>query len=397
MGNICDCVRSTDKEGVWTAESPKMSGIGHERRNPQLCATFQILFFSSVAIAFITYILYLSQPYHSNLNDPSTPNLNQPNPPNSNHINPSQLNPPNSNKPMGQILAAVRRKRKPREPKNNSDGVHKRLRQNRQNPSNLNGPNPTGPYEPNPPNSNQPNPPKLPNSNPSNSIGRIPTRSATLGRKRKQSSELNNRFRFAKRKRQDRPIDDGFQFTLDLKTPNDQTFTNASPLAQRYLACQYRQFNKYGGRWCGADYDSAMKSLVKERRKIKHWIWYIIPTPPLLDKNGKITGSSTNQHFALKGDDEIKDFVANDLLKGNYIQAIKLIRDLVKFRLTQKVSTSRYDAVDFVTGRNGDNRKLLSSLKIFQHTLDTEDRDYNDAVSYLLQCFGSYNSNLLYT
>eukprot|EP01083_Nonionella_stella_P095080 266847_1 len=390
MGNICDCVRSTDKEGVWTAESPKMSGIGHERRNPQLCATFQILFFSSVAIiAFITCILYLSQPYHSNLNDPSTRNPTQPNPPNSNHINPSQLNPPNSNKPMGQILAVVRRNRKPREPKNNSDGVHKRLRQNRQNPSNLNGPNPTGPYEPNPPNSNQPNPPKLPNSNPSNSIGRIPTRSATLGRKRKQSSELNNRFRFAKRKRQDRPIDDGFQFTLDLKTPNDQTFTNASRLARRYLACQYQynQFSKDEKRLCRADdYDSAMKSLVKERRKIKHWIWYIIPTPPHLGKNGEIIGSNENKYFALKGDGEVKDFVANDFLKGNYIQAIKLIRNLVKFRLTQNVSKSRHAAVVYVTG--GDHIKLLSSLKLFNPVLiKSDDRDYNDAASYLLQCF----------
>eukprot|EP01083_Nonionella_stella_P174203 603196_1 len=188
--------------------------------------------------------------------------------------------------------------------------------------------------------------------------------------------------------------DDGFQFALHLKTPNDQTFTNASRLARRYLACQYQynQFSKDEKRLCRADdYDSAMKSLVKERRKIntKHWIWYIIPTPPLLGKNGKIIGSDENKYFALKGDDEVKDFVANDFLKGNYIQAIKLIRNLVKFRLTQNVSKSRYAAVVYVTGGR-DNIKLLSSLKLFKPVLISDDRDYNDAASYLLQCFPLY-------
>eukprot|EP01083_Nonionella_stella_P154073 495958_1 len=189
-----------------------------------------------------------------------------------------------------------------------------------------------------------------------------------------------------------RDRDDGFQFALHLKTPNDQTFTNASRLARRYLACQYQynQFSKDEKRLCRADdYDSAMKSLVKERRKIKHWIWYIIPTPPLLGKNGKIIGSDENKYFALKGDGEVKDFVANDLLKGNYIQAIKLIRNLVKFRLTQNVSKSRHAAVVYVTG--GDHIKLLSSLKLFNPVLiKSDDRDYNDAASYLLQCFPLY-------
>eukprot|EP00927_Polykrikos_kofoidii_P065829 TRINITY_DN61547_c0_g1_i1.p1 TRINITY_DN61547_c0_g1~~TRINITY_DN61547_c0_g1_i1.p1 ORF type:complete len:163 (+),score=20.24 TRINITY_DN61547_c0_g1_i1:58-546(+) len=87
------------------------------------------------------------------------------------------------------------------------------------------------------------------------------------------------------------------------------------------------ELRRYTEQQCGNGFASAL-SEIRAGRKRSHWMWYIVPTPPFI-VNGVEVGSKTNQHYALRSDDQARGFLAFEAdgvnLRNNYLEIMNEI------------------------------------------------------------------------
>lgn len=100
-------------------------------------------------------------------------------------------------------------------------------------------------------------------------------------------------------------------------------------------------------------FDRAL-SEIEAGRKESHWMWYIIPTPPYIGRDGVERGSEKNKEWAIRGAGHLAAYLAVPLLRKHYIDIMKAIAR----KLEEGVNL--IDLIGEV-----DEAKLWSSLDLF--------------------------------
>jgi uncharacterized protein (DUF1810 family) len=94
----------------------------------------------------------------------------------------------------------------------------------------------------------------------------------------------------------------------------------------------------------GTYFSQAMAEL-REGHKSSCWSWYLLPTPPFI-KNGEEVGSSTNRKYALRTDEEAKQYLAfkhpTVSLRTNYLEMMRLVAS----QLEEDVNPTRLMGID---------------------------------------------------
>eukprot|EP00931_Biecheleriopsis_adriatica_P061301 TRINITY_DN36858_c0_g1_i1.p1 TRINITY_DN36858_c0_g1~~TRINITY_DN36858_c0_g1_i1.p1 ORF type:complete len:287 (+),score=68.16 TRINITY_DN36858_c0_g1_i1:82-942(+) len=122
-------------------------------------------------------------------------------------------------------------------------------------------------------------------------------------------------------------------------------------------------------------YQRALRE-IEAGKKDSCWMWYMIPTPPYM-VNGVEKGSARNQKYALRSDDEVREYLKFEAdgvnLRKTYLGITTAIRD--KLRSGCKVSR--------LIGPI-DEPKLRSSVKLFERVTRESDAQLNDILIDLL-------------
>ena len=91
-------------------------------------------------------------------------------------------------------------------------------------------------------------------------------------------------------------------------------------------------------------FSQAMEEL-RSGHKSSCWSWYLLPTPPFI-KNGVEVGSGTNRKYALRTDEEAKEYLAFEhptvSLRTNYLEMMRV----VALQLGEGVSPTKLMGID---------------------------------------------------
>lgn len=90
----------------------------------------------------------------------------------------------------------------------------------------------------------------------------------------------------------------------------------------------------------GTYFSQAMAEL-RAGRKSSCWSWYLLPTPPFI-KNGEEVGSGTNRKYALRTDEEAKQYLAHLTLRTNYLEMMRVVAS----QLEEGVNPTRLMGID---------------------------------------------------
>ena len=94
----------------------------------------------------------------------------------------------------------------------------------------------------------------------------------------------------------------------------------------------------------GTYFSQAMAEL-RAGRKSSCWSWYLLPTPPFI-KNGEEVGSGTNRKYALRTDEEAKQYLAFKhpavSLRTNYLEMMRVVAS----QLEEGVNPTRLMGID---------------------------------------------------
>ena len=94
----------------------------------------------------------------------------------------------------------------------------------------------------------------------------------------------------------------------------------------------------------GTYFSQAMAEL-RAGHKSSCWSWYLLPTPPFI-KNGEEVGSGTNRKYALRTDEEAKQYLAFKhpavSLRTNYLEMMRVVAS----QLEEGVNPTRLMGID---------------------------------------------------
>lgn len=157
---------------------------------------------------------------------------------------------------------------------------------------------------------------------------------------------------------------------LGLTTTNDEKDPDPHNLHSRYVVNQKLMFH-------------TALSEINHGSKESCWLWFMLPTAPFI-VNGREKGSSTNRHFALRGDDAAKAYlrfppqkfsITSDKtitisLQQNYLRIAKAV--LHQLRDKKNTPPRLFGDVD--------SPKAKGSLELF-HRVASEMEDQQEIVS----------------
>eukprot|EP00747_Dinoflagellata_sp_TGD_P206751 gnl/TRDRNA2_/TRDRNA2_80422_c0_seq1.p1 gnl/TRDRNA2_/TRDRNA2_80422_c0~~gnl/TRDRNA2_/TRDRNA2_80422_c0_seq1.p1 ORF type:complete len:389 (+),score=67.57 gnl/TRDRNA2_/TRDRNA2_80422_c0_seq1:139-1167(+) len=117
---------------------------------------------------------------------------------------------------------------------------------------------------------------------------------------------------------------------------------------------------------------------IQDGKKQSCWMWFVIPTPPFI-VNGVEQGSATNRKYALRSDDEAREYLAFQAdgvnLRSNYLT--------IMIALQEQLAAGK-KAVHIIGCL--DEPKLRSSVRYFERiTRDTSDTELHDVVREVLR------------
>jgi len=96
---------------------------------------------------------------------------------------------------------------------------------------------------------------------------------------------------------------------------------------------------------------------VRRGRKSSCWMWHVVPTPPYI-VSGRELGSSTNQRYAIRGEEEARAYLTFQRdgvnLRDNYLRIMRAVRDQLQSGIS---ALSLLGALD--------EPKLVSSARFF--------------------------------
>lgn len=97
---------------------------------------------------------------------------------------------------------------------------------------------------------------------------------------------------------------------------------------------------------------------IRAGQKTSCWMWFVIPTPPYV-VNGIEKGSCNNRKFALRGDQEVRNYLSFEAdgvsLRSNYLEIMSAVRDQLR---NGKQAIALMGSLD--------EPKLRSSVRLFE-------------------------------
>ena len=135
-------------------------------------------------------------------------------------------------------------------------------------------------------------------------------------------------------------------------------FVNEAVLLEEYSGGDPYNLRRFTAQQ--AQYHQIALEEIRAGRKVSHWSWYCIPTPPYV-MNGVERGSPINQKFAIRSHDEARSYLQFSFdgvdLRANYVELMSAVRE--------QLALPKCGGVVALLG-SLDAPKLVASLQLFK-------------------------------